>query len=137
VRRNAIFAVWNIYERNEMLLPDGPELIEQVLAAETDADCQRNAFLMLAQTEPGRASAYYESIAGRLETLDGALQLAIVAFMLSDVASNSTSSFEGEKGKLARYVRTLSNLVASSSAPNMVKVPIPLSSGLSNTLVIV
>ena len=40
------------------LLPDGPELVEKVLAAEADPCCKRNAFLMLFQADQERAVAF-------------------------------------------------------------------------------
>lgn len=97
-----------------MLLPDAPELVEQVLAVEGDAGCQRNAFAMLAQTEPWRASVFFESIAGRLDMLDTGLQLAIIQFMLSDEREESRDG----------YARVLLNLISSGAAENMVKVSI-------------
>lgn len=105
-----------MWERHPLLLPDGPELVEQVLAVESDAGCQRNAFTMLAHTEPFRAAAFLESIIGRLDDLDGALQLAVVQFMLADAA-------EADESRRAAYVRALGFLLASPVSPSMVKVP--------------
>jgi coatomer subunit beta len=112
VRRNAIFAVYSVYRTNAFMVPDGPELIEQVLAVETDASCQRNAFVMLSQTEPGRASAYFDSIAGRLPGLDTPLQLAVVEFMLSDASTPE---------KRAKYTRALLGLLAGGAASTTVR----------------
>lgn len=97
------------------MIPDAPELIEQVLAAETDASCQRNAFVVLAQTEPSRASAYFDSIAHKLETLDPQLQMSIIEFMLGDCAASSN-----EEAKRAKYTQCLFDLL-SSAAISMVK----------------
>lgn len=96
------------------MIPDGPELIEQVLAAESDASCQRNAFVMLAQTEPSRASAYFDSIAHKLDTLDPQLQMAIIEFMLGHCASCN------EEARRVKYTQCLFDLL-SSMAINMVK----------------
>jgi coatomer subunit beta len=53
--KNAIFAVYAIYHEFENLIPDAPELL-QILAAESDATCKRNAFVFLAlcQAQGGR-----------------------------------------------------------------------------------
>ena len=48
VRRNAALAVYSIHRNfGEQLLPDGPELMEKFIAAETEMSARRNAFLML------------------------------------------------------------------------------------------
>ena len=48
VRRNAALAVYSIHRNfGELLLPDGPELMEKFISQESDASARRNAFLML------------------------------------------------------------------------------------------
>lgn len=94
------------------MIPDAAELIEQVLAAESDPACQRNAFIMLAQTEPHRAATYFDSILHRLDSLDPQLQLAIVEFILSFAA-------DGEHRN--KYSKVLLGLMASSYVSNMVR----------------
>lgn len=48
VRRNAALAVYSIHKNfGEQLLPDGAELMEKFIQAETDVSARRNAFLML------------------------------------------------------------------------------------------
>lgn len=48
VRKNAALAVFHAHRlHGEALIPDGPELIEAFLNAETDIAARRNAFLML------------------------------------------------------------------------------------------
>jgi coatomer subunit beta len=48
VRKSAALCIFHISKlHGEHLLPDGPELMIQFLAAETDVACRRNAFLML------------------------------------------------------------------------------------------
>jgi coatomer subunit beta len=48
VRRNAALAVYSIHKSfGELLLPDGPELMEKFIASETDMSARRNAFMML------------------------------------------------------------------------------------------
>ena len=48
VRKNAALAVFHAHKlHGEHLLPDGPELMAQFIAAETDMAARRNAFLML------------------------------------------------------------------------------------------
>lgn len=48
VRKNAAMAVFHAHKlHGETLIPDGPELVEAFLNAETDVGARRNAFLML------------------------------------------------------------------------------------------
>lgn len=48
VRKNAALAVFNAHKlHGDHLIPDGPELMAQFIAAETDMAARRNAFLML------------------------------------------------------------------------------------------
>jgi coatomer subunit beta len=48
VRRNAALAVYSIHKSfGDQLLPDGPELMEKFIGAESDMSARRNAFLML------------------------------------------------------------------------------------------
>jgi coatomer subunit beta len=79
VRKNAVFAIMQIYKQHEHLIPDAPEVIQTFLAAESDSTCKRNAFTMLIQTAPERAYEYfvqhvYDSVAGQ----DELMQLAVI-----------------------------------------------------------
>ncbi|KAL9179904.1 hypothetical protein ACHAXT_007874 [Thalassiosira profunda] len=48
VRKNAAMAVFHAHKlHGETLIPDGPELMEAFISAETDVGARRNAFLML------------------------------------------------------------------------------------------
>lgn len=113
MRRNAIFAVWAVFRQHDWLIPDAAELIEQVLAAESDTGCQRNAFAMLAATEPARASTYYDTIAGRLEGLDAQLQQAVIEFMVSHAGADGS--------QMAKYTQGLFGMVSSSGVTAAVR----------------
>eukprot|EP00937_MAST-01D_sp_MAST-1D-sp2_P003084 g3084.t1 len=58
VRRNAVLAVWHVYKSYPDLIPDGPEVIERFLAAESDASARRNAFLALFECDCDAAMRY-------------------------------------------------------------------------------
>ena len=48
VRKNAAMAVYHAHRlHGETLIPDGPELVDAFISAETDVGARRNAFLML------------------------------------------------------------------------------------------
>ena len=79
MRKNAVFAILQIYKLHEHLIPDAPELIHTFLAAESDATCKRNAFVMLISTAPERAYAYFvQHVYDSLSTADELMQLAVI-----------------------------------------------------------
>ncbi|ODQ82250.1 hypothetical protein BABINDRAFT_164062 [Babjeviella inositovora NRRL Y-12698] len=84
VRKNAVFAVYAIYQVSEHLLPDADELIEVFLTEETDATCKRNAFVCLGDLDREKALGFVQQNLQRLAALDAALQLAIVDFIKTD-----------------------------------------------------
>ena len=55
VRRNAVCAVYTIYQNFPQLIPDAPEVISEFLQSEKDASCKRNAFMMLIQCARSKA----------------------------------------------------------------------------------
>ena len=62
VRRNAVMTVVNIFKHfEETLLPDGAELIVELLTKETDRYTRRNAFLMLFHAAQDKAVEYLVS----------------------------------------------------------------------------
>lgn len=89
-------------------MPDAPELVEGLLTHESDLSCQRAAFYMLSQTEPGRALNYFNLIADRLPELDGSLQLAVIAFIRQDARHDP----ENEE----RLIKILLSLMKKSSS---------------------
>ena len=79
VRKNAVFAILRIYQLHEHLIPDAPELIHTFLAAESDATCKRNAFVMLIQTAPERAYEYFvQNVYDQVAGADELMQLAVI-----------------------------------------------------------
>ena len=66
------------------MVPDTAEIIENLLAVETDAACWRNAFVVLNHTDAERAWNHFGGLNERLGSLDAASQLAISEFVKSD-----------------------------------------------------
>ena len=89
VRKNAVMAVWTIYQRHEYLISDAPELIQAFLAAEADATCKRNALLMLVHTAPERAIEYVEENAAQIPLMDELMQMAVIELVRKDARSDS------------------------------------------------
>ena len=62
IRRNAVLAITNIYQRTPDALPHAPQAVEELLKQETDVTSKRNAFLMLFKCTPNLAVNYLRSI---------------------------------------------------------------------------
>lgn len=79
VRKNAVFAISQIYKLHEHLIPDAPELIQTFLAAESDATCKRNAFVTLIAISPDRAYDYFlGNLYDGVGSQDELMQLAVI-----------------------------------------------------------
>lgn len=116
VRKNAVFAVYQIYQRNENLIPDAPELIHTFLIAESDSTCRRNAFIMLAHCAPARAIDYFLSVYDGLDGLDEQMQLAAIELIRKDVKDT-----KGETQMKARYIRAIFQLLSDKTESRSVK----------------
>lgn len=110
VRKNAVFAVYQIYLANENLIPDAPDLISTFLAVETDATCRRNAFITLIHLSLPRAIEYFLQIYEGVAGLDDLLQLAIIELVRADIKES-----QGETAQKPRYVRAVFELLNSAS----------------------
>ena len=107
VRKNAVFCIYTIFQHNEQLFSDAPEIIDEFLANEADATCKRNAFIMLSHLAPERAVAYLESIISQVSLCDELMQMAIIELIRRDA--------RGECPRRATYIETVSELLASQS----------------------
>ncbi|KAG0152330.1 hypothetical protein CROQUDRAFT_649710 [Cronartium quercuum f. sp. fusiforme G11] len=119
VRKNAVFAVYSIYQSFEYLIPDAPELVQTFLAAESDLTCKRNAFIMLIHTSPIRAIEYLLQIIDSISNLDELMQQAIIELIRKDKDGKGEGGKEDLKvnvgGMKARYIRIISELLDSPS----------------------
>ncbi|KAL1759385.1 adaptin N terminal region-domain-containing protein [Schizophyllum commune] len=107
VRKNAVFAVYSIYNEFEHLIPDAPELMSTFLVAESDSTCKRNAFVFLAHCSMPKAVEYILSIYDSIPSLDEALQMAIIEVIRLDCKSESAHR--------SRYIRCIFELLNVSS----------------------
>lgn len=106
MRKNAVFAISAIYQDHENLIPDGPELIQTFLAAESDATCKRNAFVFLANNAMPKAVEWILQVFDQIPAMDELLQMSIIEVIRLDcktetkhrvcalLASVSTNVFE-------------------------------------------
>ncbi|CCU97609.1 unnamed protein product [Malassezia sympodialis ATCC 42132] len=107
VRKNAVMAIWTIYQRHEQLIVDAPELMEEFLANESDATCKRNALLMLVYCAPERAVEYLSSVMSQVPVMDELMQLAVIELIRQESRNESAN--------LSEYIQVVSELLASSS----------------------
>lgn len=76
VRKNAVFAIYSIYSHSDYLIPDAPELIYNFLAAESDATCKRNAFVVLTLLDHEKAAEFVMTNYNSILSFDELMQLA-------------------------------------------------------------
>nr|ASF90239.1 hypothetical protein SPAR06783 [Bartheletia paradoxa] len=107
VRKNAVFAVYNIFLTSPELIPDAPELIETFLIAEADTTCKRNAFVMLCNTSQSRAVEYLIRVFDQIPAFDELMQLSIIELIRKDC--------KGESIHKARYIRAIFELLNAAS----------------------
>ncbi|KAG9575943.1 Coatomer, beta subunit, partial [Aureobasidium melanogenum] len=89
VRKNAVFAIASIYQHNEALMPDAPELLQAFLESESDATCKRNAFAALISISHDQALEYLSSVFEGIPNADELLQLVELEFIRKDAITNS------------------------------------------------
>ncbi|EGG22123.1 coatomer protein complex beta subunit [Cavenderia fasciculata] len=129
VRRNAVLAIYNIYNSFEYLIPDAPELVYNFLLVEGDASCKRNAFIMLFNCAPDKAVEYLSTVLDQVPTFGDMLQFIVVELIRKVCKTNPS-----ERSKYMKCIFTLLNssspavkyesagtLLSLSSAPTAVK----------------
>lgn len=116
VRKNAVFAVYQIFLIQEHLIPDAAELIHTFLIAESDSTCRRNAFTMLIHCAPARAIDYFLSIYDGLTGLDEQMQLAVIELVRSDMRDS-----KGETQMKGRYIRAIFELLSDKTESRSVR----------------
>lgn len=109
VRKNAVLAVFHAHRlHGETLIPDGPELVDAFINAETDVGARRNAFLMLYNESEELAIQF---LAKNLENVvkfgDG------FALLVLDLTRKACRRDPNQK---SRFVRVLFQMLSSDSA---------------------
>eukprot|EP01063_Lacrimia_lanifica_P035143 TRINITY_DN6633_c0_g2_i1.p1 TRINITY_DN6633_c0_g2~~TRINITY_DN6633_c0_g2_i1.p1 ORF type:complete len:955 (+),score=486.66 TRINITY_DN6633_c0_g2_i1:60-2924(+) len=109
VRRNAVMAISNIYERAPEALPQAPEAVEQLLAQESDVNSKRNAFIMLFKSAPDCAVAYLRTVvdSGELSSQNDVFQLAVVELLQKLIKTNPREK--------SQYIKVIFTLLQSKS----------------------
>lgn len=110
VRKNAALAVFHAHKlHGEHLLPDGPELMAQFIAAETDLAARRNAFLMLFNENEQLA---FEFLGQHMQ--DGISKFGDGFSLL--VLELTRRVCRKDPSQKSRFVRVLFSLLSSNSA---------------------
>mmetsp|Transcript_1355 Transcript_1355/g.2356 ORF Transcript_1355/g.2356 Transcript_1355/m.2356 type:complete len:978 (+) Transcript_1355:122-3055(+) len=109
VRKNAVLAVFHAHRiHGETLIPDGPELVDAFIQAETDVGARRNAFLMLYNESEELAIQF---LAKNLDDVakfgDG------FALLVLDLTRKACRRDPNQK---SRFVRVLFQMLGSDSA---------------------
>ncbi|OWZ37844.1 coatomer beta subunit [Cryptococcus neoformans c45] len=107
VRKNAVFAVYTIYQDHEHLIPDAPELLDTFLAAESDSTCKRNAFVTLCNLSQPTAVQYLLNNFDQIESMDELMQMAVIELVRKEARS--------EGGHRAKWIRCIFELLNSKS----------------------
>mmetsp|Transcript_26635 Transcript_26635/g.48988 ORF Transcript_26635/g.48988 Transcript_26635/m.48988 type:complete len:933 (+) Transcript_26635:63-2861(+) len=109
VRKNAVLAVFHAHRLHaETLIPDGPELVEAFINAETDVGARRNAFLMLYHESEELAIQYLaKSLDDVSKFGDG------FALLVLDLTRKACRRDPNQK---SRFVRVLFQMLGSESA---------------------
>ncbi|ORY34789.1 putative ER to Golgi transport-related protein [Naematelia encephala] len=107
VRKNAVFAVYSIYQDHEHLIPDAPELLDTFLAAESDSTCKRNAFVTLCNISQPTAVRYLLSNFEQIAGMDELMQMAVIELVRKEAKT--------EGGHRAKWIRCIFELLNSSS----------------------
>lgn len=107
VRKNAVFAVYSIYQDHEYLIPDAPELLDTFLVAESDSTCKRNAFVTLCNISQSTAVRYLLSNFDQIASMDELMQMAVIELVRKEAKT--------EGGHRAKWIRCIFELLNSSS----------------------
>ncbi|KAI9638983.1 ER to Golgi transport-related protein [Dioszegia hungarica] len=107
VRKNAVFAVYSIYQDHEHLIPDAPELLDTFLAAESDMTCKRNAFVTLCNISQPTAVRYLLSNFDSIGGMDELMQMAVIELVRKEAKT--------EGGHRAKWIRCIFELLNSPS----------------------
>jgi coatomer subunit beta len=90
------------------MIPDAPELIQKVLAGESDTTCRRNAFAALMTISHQKALEYLSSAFDGIPSADELIQLVELEFIRKDAIQNSANK--------ARYLRLVFDLLEAGAS---------------------
>ncbi|KAL3809932.1 hypothetical protein ACHAXA_004793 [Cyclostephanos tholiformis] len=108
VRKNAAMAVYHAHRlHGETLIPDGPELVDAFISAETDVGARRNAFLMLYNESEDLAIKYLAKNLDDVSKFGDGFALQVL-----DLTRKACRRDPNQK---SRFVRVLFQMLSSES----------------------
>ncbi|KAI0982978.1 hypothetical protein GJ496_006092 [Pomphorhynchus laevis] len=107
VRRNAIVAIYSIFQNYPHLITDAVDLIANYLETEQDNSCRRNAFIVLKDMDEQCALDYIERRLDLILNFNDSLQLVVVEFIHKHCLINPNDN--------SVFVSILFNLMATGS----------------------
>jgi coatomer subunit beta len=128
VRKNAVFAIAAIFQHNEALMPDAPELIQAFLESESDNTCKRNAFAALLSISHEKALEYLSGVFEGIPNASELLQLVELEFIRKDAVTNSQNK--------ARYLRLIFDLLEAKESTVVYEAASSLTSLTNNPVAI-
>jgi len=108
VRKNAVFAIASIFQHNEALMPDAPELLQTFLETESDNTCKRNAFAALMSVSHEKALEFLSGVFEGIPNASELLQLVELEFIRKDAVTNQQNK--------ARYLRLIFDLLEAKDS---------------------
>ncbi|KAJ6245880.1 coatomer subunit beta [Anaeramoeba flamelloides] len=108
VRKNAYLAIASVYQTNNSLVEDAPELLHKCLISETDSACRRNAFLMLYEIDEERAIEFLLTVVDDLARFDESVQLVSLDLI--------KKIYRKDKTERSKYLLSISKLLDSNSS---------------------
>ncbi|KAL3790656.1 hypothetical protein HJC23_009756 [Cyclotella cryptica] len=109
VRKNAVLAVFHAHRlHGESLIPDGPELVGEFIAQETDMAARRNAFLMLYNESEDLAIQFLARNLDDVSKFGDGFSLLVL-----DLTRKACRRDPNQK---SRFVRVLFQMLSSNSA---------------------
>lgn len=120
VRKNAIMTVYYIYKNfGDTVMPDAPDLIQEVIINENDVSARRNAFLMLFNTSPSLAIQFMLENLDKITTYGDGFQ--ILALELIRRTCKEDPSYSPRFVKILLYLlNNMSNTVAFEAASTLI-----------------
>lgn len=128
VRKNAVWAVASIFQHSESMIPDGPELIQNFLASESDTTCRRNAFAALMTISHQKALEFLSGAFDGIPNADELIQLVELEFIRKDAVQNSANK--------ARYLRLIFDLLEAGASTVVYEAATSLTALTSNPVAV-
>jgi hypothetical protein len=124
VRKNAVFCIYMIYQRHPNMFSDAPELMETFLAAEQDATCKRNAFVLLCHAAPDKAVEYLKQQWEGITSMDELMQLAVIELIRKECKGENANRVSARLVRMHGAAHAASDAAAGKVHPRHLRAPL-------------